>query len=1696
MNGPSLSTRRPFPGQGGPQGTNSKKPIVRERPSPGSSSARPQITNRSIKPEWIEPSPLLMQKQATSPPSKKLGTPEDLPSESQSLPSVARHRPSPERFNPDSADSNFGRKLERSRPPSPGMGSNLSKRPPSPGLGSGTRVPPSPGRNSPAPPSSRVDHYTQNLDDDKSETDSIKSPARQKSVRFDESPPQERFIFSSNPSENESQPSHLHVSSSTTSMRLPAPKANSDSRPNLEIVSDAVEPVPEPKFSPSKNKKNDNPLRNNPHFLQKMAEAAESDSDDDDDDDELKIYNSSARNLNSSQNKLTGMAKMKKLAELSSMKDMNSLPLNKSVSYNDDDKNDNDDDDDDDLKQPVTFLDGPRLKTVSKSKSKDIEENHKLTGTVENIAKSKNSNFANAPKHWSKVNPSSPSRRQILEGIKSSPTKQSSSTTSMQEHQISPALASPSSVNSSRSPSVTTPSASSPEKSVKDPPNHFTEATNSTSLPAKKTQTASPTEKSLKDSSSLSTEEKTSTSSPGKKTLSTSMTEKSLKDSSSLSTQEKTSTVEKEEISNVTKLSGDSSKQMTISEKMEKRKLSKVPVRQLSNSSAASTGSKSATSANKTRRELLDKVKGRMSRSPSPSPLMRHMVAPKVTVQHERKTAMQKLIEARQKNSRKHFENKNGASKDSTKIHSISLKGRSTGTSNSPQPLKSVSSIVSAPSDEKAVSVSITNSASSEHLSVQKGLYLVLQQNEEAKKLHQPKNLVEEKDSRGKDKKSINQLPEIATRSQESSVEPFKVDQRTNNVNEGEVKCVLSEDKEEHTLTNLRTNHQDDDDFSIDDYPEELSPSPSPSGKSRLSNGQSKWAEVMEDRLRRSNGRSTYLGSEDNYDRGSWSSDDDRKKKDKRRNRKMNVLHKTESFQQKRTSFNQKINSFPSRDELIQLNASMSNSFLSKERKSSRNENVFKGAYAELLPRSTNPLLVRTYKPTLPSSLMSTPKWHLHVSEAEAPDVWHMSLDTQLQETKEVTNNSNVREHNIDDTHESHSSNNDQFKDSLKAEKTSDVSEKETKNKSVDDVQQPPQGEDSSYLQGSIVESTLIGQFHVDSDDFESDACIQNQSIAEWWDKSYAHTQDDEVNSDIKQALSNSRDSVSLAEMQKNAGDESDDDVFYGLDDGSPSSKARTGNSSKRKDEMGFSNLDPIPSQDDSDFEMIMNGNVTPSPKHKKDELSSPSSPHSTSMEESFKNNRANKGTESKEISKGIVVEKKKTDSPVKMSEVHKSDTNQHTKHPKSNQNQRKISKAHRSRRGNKTKNLDDLSVQDASVDEGTSRDESDDDSGTYDDTHDGNISVSSKSSTSEGSYTMGSDTLESMSLSERERRKWIDWDKKDHDTAFSGDTEGQGAMGTDQLAVMERRARSHESLLMHAYTALSKPAPKKMVEKGPVQHPQLAASGSSQYYSDAENQLPSKGAEPTDVYRKYRLEMDRFLVKLKNVPFEVLKLNREKRWQTRFITVSKEGAWLKNAIDNGDTLFFPLALLWVKKLTKQNEYSVTTIDKQGRGGMILAHMSRAKIENEWSSQFPLTKKQAEKFKDSVIVRIYSQTAQKSSAITLKCTEAVANQIINGCSAVVNVLRRQHLSKGKSASNALISDVNRKGVSAANSNPIQRGNDARPQNGASFQKQIRYDNQHNISSNPHERMLNQSVQGQVVVAKNYESSGAPNLWEA
>ncbi len=254
----------------------------------------------------------------------------------------------------------------------------------------------------------------------------------------------------------------------------------------------------------------------------------------------------------------------------------------------------------------------------------------------------------------------------------------------------------------------------------------------------------------------------------------------------------------------------------------------------------------------------------------------------------------------------------------------------------------------------------------------------------------------------------------------------------------------------------------------------------------------------------------------------------------------------------------------------------------------------------------------------------------------------------------------------------------------------------------------------------------------------------------------------------------------------------------------------------------------------------------------------------------------------------------------------------------------------------------------------------------------------------------------------------------------------------------------------MHAYIALSKPPPEAIVEKGEALHinngqqlpsnhyrlpPSMQSNNQVQqkivpddnFYSDNGNQtpvdtnayaypdsvtsdsLPKDSSITTDLaapvinaksiaFQKQVLE--KFCLRIQRTPIEVLKLNRDEKWQTRYLTVSKEGSWLKKGAKQ-EACFCPLGLLWVKKFNKSKEHSVLTIDKQGRGGLLLANLVRVKVTDSQQGTNKLTKVQLQKYNDSCIVTLHG----KSTFVTFRAERDDADAIMVGCNAIVDVLR-------------------------------------------------------------------------------------------
>lgn len=219
------------------------------------------------------------------------------------------------------------------------------------------------------------------------------------------------------------------------------------------------------------------------------------------------------------------------------------------------------------------------------------------------------------------------------------------------------------------------------------------------------------------------------------------------------------------------------------------------------------------------------------------------------------------------------------------------------------------------------------------------------------------------------------------------------------------------------------------------------------------------------------------------------------------------------------------------------------------------------------------------------------------------------------------------------------------------------------------------------------------------------------------------------------------------------------------------------------------------------------------------------------------------------------------------------------------------------------------------------------------------------------------------------------------------------------------------------------------------------------------------------------RQMLEKFCTQIKISPLEVLKLTRESKWQTRFLTTSKEGSWLKNGngMQQGDAAFCPSGILWVKKLSKTHDYSISKVDNQGRGGGLFAHLTRFSIRNDLLRQYSLTKKQSAKFRECVVVTLYFD-GEHDFSVTFACSKSSAEVITTGCCAVIDILRPD--TKHIPLQQAVPKQIHQKTF-------LQQGLVPKNYVKASAVK-----------------VTTKKEQRTAVVAKNLSNHGAPHLWEA
>lgn len=612
---------------------------------------------------------------------------------------------------------------------------------------------------------------------------------------------------------------------------------------------------------------------------------------------------------------------------------------------------------------------------------------------------------------------------------------------------------------------------------------------------------------------------------------------------------------------------------------------------------------------------------------------------------------------------------------------------------------------------------------------------------------------------------------------------------------------------------------------------------------------------------------------------------------------------------------------------------------------------VYSGAYSDLLPWSTTPLIFRMYEPTLPNSLVR----HADSSADEMNQgaILDMKAANSIQDGSEQipTNTFSVGD-----------------QDAVLSPNTQDASyvslAKETtvKPASFESDEGSENIKTSNSDHNEIQDQT---QMISTANNIEN----QNVDVAEWWDQSYAHSQDEEVNQDVMEALSNSMNrSLDTAkegldvvdkyteEQCDNKEEESDDDVFDGLD-------------SYPSPLVTASKMESKPQIDDIDDIL---GRAPKSPDTESKEKATKNSVMTVHLNNSIRN----RGTKKE---KPVMIENKA---------VHRLD------------------KYHNDRA------FDDLSN-------------------------------SSRSSRSDSNDSAIADT---MRLSKKERRKWKDWDQRDNASVESKSVYSSDYTNDSKHELFERRSRAHEKLLLHADTALSRPPHAIPVEK------------------EVNTTKISLGMDQ-------RQMLEKFCTQIKISPLEVLKLTRESKWQTRFLTTSKEGSWLKNGngMQQGDAAFCPLGILWVKKLSKTHDYSISKVDNQGRGGGLFAHLTRFSIRNDLLRQYSLTKKQSAKFRECVVVTLYFD-GEHDFSVTFACSKSSAEVITTGCCAVIDILRPD--TKHIPLQQAVPKQIHQKTF-------LQQG--LVPKN--------------NVKA-PAVKVTTKKEQRTAVVAKSLSNHGAPHLWEA
>ncbi len=242
--------------------------------------------------------------------------------------------------------------------------------------------------------------------------------------------------------------------------------------------------------------------------------------------------------------------------------------------------------------------------------------------------------------------------------------------------------------------------------------------------------------------------------------------------------------------------------------------------------------------------------------------------------------------------------------------------------------------------------------------------------------------------------------------------------------------------------------------------------------------------------------------------------------------------------------------------------------------------NPYTGPFAQLLPRSTNPLIIRTHLPTCsytltnyqtiqppPTVIHNHPSNDLHDQYNNQNKAYNITQGLSHMNYVNGDNQQYSNQGNMHPNHNPYSVNgflSTQSSDNIRSTKGDGKSEYFMLSQSTD-------SNGISELKKTDEDSTLIGQDHLPPEESDN----PSETVSKWWESKYAESHNDEVNNIVKQALDRIDEKVSLMSRatQKidNALDpDSDDDIFSGIESprNQPPAKKNTKSKSKSDKEL------------------------------------------------------------------------------------------------------------------------------------------------------------------------------------------------------------------------------------------------------------------------------------------------------------------------------------------------------------------------------------------------------------------------------------------------------------------------------------------------------------------------------------------------